>query len=257
MDSASSVSTSPSSAPRSPISTPSTTPPASPAAAAAAAAAAPEPTAAPLPLCQERPAPGTFMFLPTGAPWMNESPDVEGGDPTGHPVLILPATNGDPEMARFLFTTTKDIMENCKARSWGENYLPLGNQEHPWREPVALCGSFPRPTSLNITSKYKVPWRCLESLAVNSPGVPAPCLSPQGLEKVNEFVNCSHIDKDIPWIRNRAVKNTRTRWSNQAPVTPAKRDDSVSFTFGPAAPEHMPRPYSYPAHINQPWRLNL
>ncbi|KAH0372168.1 hypothetical protein KCU65_g1368, partial [Aureobasidium melanogenum] len=178
-------------------------------------AAAPEPAVAPLPLCQERPAPGTFMFLPTGAPWKSSS--LSPGDPTGHPVLVLPATDDDPEKVQILFTTTKDIMGNYKARRWGENYLPLGNQEHPWREPVALCGSFPRPTSLNVTSKYNVPWRCLEDLAVNGSGVPAPCLSSQGLEKVREFVESPHSDYTTPKLR--------------APVASAKCETSVPYTL--------------------------
>ncbi|KAG9604279.1 hypothetical protein KCU77_g4479, partial [Aureobasidium melanogenum] len=224
--------------PRSPISTPAVAP-------SEATVAAPEPAAAaaaPVPLYQKRPAPGTFMFLPIGAPW--ESCSTSPGDPTGHPVLVFPATNDDPEKVKVLFTTTKDIKENCKARSWGENYLPLGNQVHPWREPVALCGSFPRPTSLNITSEYTVPWSCLEDLTVSGSGVPAPCLSPQGLEKVNEFVKCPRFDKNIRWIRD------------QAPVAPAKRDDSVPYKLRPAAAEFYPRQNSYPAHINKPWRRN-
>ncbi|KAG9923592.1 hypothetical protein KCV05_g8498, partial [Aureobasidium melanogenum] len=207
-----------------------------------AAAAAPETAAVPVPLCQERPAPGTFMFLPRGAPWVNELPNAPGGDPTGHPVLVLPATNDDPDKVRFLFTTTKDITENCNARSWGENYLPLGDQVHPWREPVALCGSFPRPTSLNVTSKYNVPWRCLESLSVNAPGVPAPCLSPQGLEKVNEFVKCPRFDKSTRWIRK------------QAPVAPAKRDDSVPYKLRHDAPDYVPRQNEHKAWSSTNWR---
>ncbi|KAG9557396.1 hypothetical protein KCU71_g11458, partial [Aureobasidium melanogenum] len=214
--------------PRSPISAPA----AAPSEATAAAAA-------PVPLCREPPAPGTFMFLPIGAPW--ESGSSSPGDPTGHPVLVLPATDDDPEKVQILFTTTKDIMGNYRSKRWGDNYLPLGNQVHPWREPVDLCGSFPRPTSLNITSEYKVPWKCLEDLTVNGSGVPAPRLSPQGLEKVNKFVQSPHSDKD-------------TRCKDRAPIAPAKRDDLVSIKLCPAAAESYPRQNSYSARINRPWR---
>ncbi|KAG9561521.1 hypothetical protein KCU71_g9873, partial [Aureobasidium melanogenum] len=203
-------------------------------------AAAPEPAAAPLPLCQEPAAPGTFMFLPRDAPLVYCSTQ-DAGDPRGHPVLVLPFETYHPELVQVVFTTTKDIKKNCRARTWGENYLPLGNQEHPWREPVALWGSFPKPTSLNVTSRYIVPWRCLEDLTINGPGVPAPCLSLQGLEEVYNFVKYPRFDKNIRWIRD------------QAPVAPAKRDDSVPYKLCPAAADCQ---NSYPAHINKPWRRN-
>lgn len=223
--------------PRSPIAAPTAAP-----SEGAAAAAAPELAVAPVPPCQERPAPGTFMFLPPDAPCRSCSTSP-AGDPTGHPVLIIQGTTDDPEEVVVLFTTTKDVKSNCKARSWGENYLPLGNQEHPWREPVALCGSFPKPTSLNVSSKYTVPWRCLEDLTVNGPGVPPPGLSPQSFEKVKEFVECTDLDKNTPWNRPRAS------------VAPAKRDKSIQYRLRHNAPEFLPRRDPYPAHIyQQQWR---
>ncbi|KAG9739496.1 hypothetical protein KCU73_g9467, partial [Aureobasidium melanogenum] len=164
--------------------------------------AAPEPAAAPLPLCQEGPVPGTFMFLPRGAPWEDESLKTPGGDPTGHPVLILPSEDLEPPFVRVVFATTKDIVGYTNSRKWACNYLPLEGQSHPWRDAIPLaqgCVAFPKPSSINVSSKYVVAWTVLEDVNFTSPGMLAPCLSAEALVRLVEYVKFSEADMKAPW----------------------------------------------------------
>ncbi|CAD0108505.1 unnamed protein product [Aureobasidium uvarum] len=87
-----------SSEPCSPISTPATTPPDS--LASDEVATAPELAVALESLVRERPAPGSFKFLPARAPLVDCSTGNPGA-PGNHPVLVLPSQDDNPELVQY------------------------------------------------------------------------------------------------------------------------------------------------------------
>jgi hypothetical protein len=198
------------------VSTPGTTPPDSRAA---------------TPQAPERPAPGSFRFMPYGTVlvWCSQR---NPGSPWNHPVLVLPGEDLDSELVRVVFTTTKDVVEYCTAKTWGCNYLPLEGQLHPWREAIPFSlGSLKKNSSLNITTVYIVHWRDLEILNSSSADRPDLRLSAETVDKVITYVNAPYADIHTP-LRTTAPANDSAALSNDS-VTPASPTalDPVLPTF--------------------------
>jgi len=243
----------------SPISTPATRPPGS--LTTVSPTAVPPPTISPaihhLASTPERPAPGSFKFLPEGTEliWCSSK---RPGSPWKHPVLVLPSEDLDSDIVRVLFATTVDTVDRFKARSWACNYVPIEGQQHPWREALPLAqGAFKRATSINVTTVYKVRWQDLQEINIKSAGGLAPCLSAETLEKVVEYVVAPEADiftplgtTTAPMVGSEAPFNTSITPAVEASLglvlpTPASAADPVA-ALAPVPPQGTAQLYVPP-----------
>lgn len=218
------------------------------------------PAASHLASVSERPAPGSVKFMPQGTKiiWCSNK---NHGRPWDHPVLVLPSEDQDSDIVRLLFCTTKDVVGNCKADTWGCNYVPLEGHLHPWRKAILLAqGCFKKGTSLNVTTEYKVRWRDLEDVNSRSSDRPDLCLSSETLSKVSAYVNAPYADKLVPFVSRSPVRASApvavpapvpTQGTARKYVPPQRRQaNGMNRALLPTAAEFKP----HPAHSEVSWR---
>jgi hypothetical protein len=207
-----------------------------------------------------RPAPGSFKFMPQGTKiiWCSsETP----GSPWTQPVLVLPSEDQDSDIVRVLLCTTKDVVRNCKADTWGRNYVPLEGHSHPWRKAIPLTqGCFRKGTSLNVTTEYKVRWRDLEDVNSRSSDRHDLCLSAETLSKVSAYVNAPYADRPAPFVSRSPVRLSPpvavpapvpTQGTARKSVPPQRRQSNgMNRALSPTAAEFKP----HPAHSEVSWR---